>query len=71
MECSNNNSNCKVMWAVMMACKWDSIITMGCPLQCPSDGPQRFIPVFDTKEQAIKWNGSDKNIVMLSSFKLQ
>jgi hypothetical protein len=37
----------------MRACSWDAIEVNGHPMQAPPDGPQRFIPVFDSQEQAI------------------
>jgi hypothetical protein len=53
----------KSYWAVMRAQQFTDIETaMGIPLQHPSEGPQRFIPVFDTKEQAVAWNGGDHNV---------
>ena len=43
------------LYAVMRACTWPSVEVNGIPLTQPKDGPQRYIPVFDTQEQAIEW----------------
>jgi hypothetical protein len=42
-----------VGYAVMRAIAWDGIEAGGFPMKAPPDGPQRFIPVFDTQEQAV------------------
>ena len=52
-------------WAVMKVLPWDHILAHGYPLRCPTEGPQRFIPVFDTREQAVAWAGSDEHVAML------
>lgn len=53
----------KSYWAVMRAQRFTDIeTTIGIPLRHPPEGPQRFIPVFDTKEQAVEWNGGDHNV---------
>jgi len=54
-----------VLWAVMKAHPWSKLQVHGQPLRCPIQGPQRFIPVFDTREQAVEWNGSDEHVEML------
>lgn len=54
------------LWAVMRAHGFGSITVYGVPLSCPSEGPQRFIPVFNTREQAVAWAGSDEHVEMLS-----
>lgn len=57
---------CSALWAVMKAHPWDSITTAhGIPLMCPPEGPHRFIPVFDTREQAVAWAGTDEDVAML------
>lgn len=56
---------CSALWAVMKAHAWDSITAHGFPLQCPTEGPHRFIPVFNTREQAVAWAGSDEHVAML------
>ena len=53
------------LWAVMKAHAWDSITAQGYPLMSPPEGPQRFIPVFETREQAIAWADSDEHVAML------
>ena len=46
----------KRYWVVMKAHTWDSLTVLnGIPIQAPPDGPQRFIPVFDSMEQAAAW----------------
>ena len=40
-------------YAVMRAISWEGIEVGGFPMQSPPEGPQRFIPVFDTQEQAV------------------
>lgn len=52
-----------VGYAVMRAIAWDGIEAGGIPLQAPPDGPQRFIPVFDTQEQAVAF-ASDGDRIM-------
>lgn len=48
-------------WAVMKAYPLSAIEAMTplgpVPLEPPRDGPSRFIPLFDTYEQAVAWNG--------------
>ena len=52
------------MWAVFKAFKWSSLEVLGSlPLIAPKDGPQRFISLFDTKEQALKFTGGDETNV--------
>jgi hypothetical protein len=54
------------LWAVMKAHAWNSVTNAhGQPLVCPPDGPHRFIPVFNTREQAVAWDGSDEHVAML------
>ena len=55
------------MWAVFKAYSWSSITLSAyngtLALSTPAEGPQRFIPLFDTKEQALAFtNGDDTNI---------
>ena len=50
-------------YAVMRAIAWDGIKAGGILLNAPPDGPQRFIPVFDTKEQAVAF-ASDGDRIM-------
>jgi hypothetical protein len=40
-------------YAVMRAIAWEGIEAGGIPMAAPPGGPQRFIPVFDTREQAV------------------
>lgn len=55
----------KPMWAVMKAHSWGSIQAMGFPLSAPAEGPHRFIPIFNTKKQAVKFAGSAKHVAQL------
>jgi hypothetical protein len=55
-----------VMWVVMKAHTWENIEVMGMSIRPPPDGPQRFIPMFDTREQAVAWDGSDEHVVMVA-----
>lgn len=48
------------MWVVMRAHSWESLEVSGLALRNPDNGHQRFIPVFNTKEQAVAWSGSDE-----------
>lgn len=57
----------KVLWMVMKAFTWASLEVYGMPVQNPPEGPQRFVPVFDTREQAVAWAGTDQNVVMIES----
>jgi hypothetical protein len=36
----------------------------------PEDGPHRFIPVFNTREQAVAWAGSDEHVYAMTTVKL-
>lgn len=45
----------ETLYVVMRAIAWQGIEVGGSTLASPPDGPQRFIPVFDTQEQAIAW----------------
>lgn len=57
-------------WVVMKAHTWDSVTTAhGVPLICPNEGPHRFIPVFNTREQAVAWAGSDEHVVKVTTNK--
>ena len=55
------------LYAVMRACTWSSVEVNGIPLTQPKDGPQRYIPVFDTQEQAIEWAQDGDRIHPLSA----
>lgn len=58
--------NPPILWAVMKAYTWDAITIHGLPLRASHEEPQRFIPVFETREQAVAWAGSEDYIAMLS-----
>jgi hypothetical protein len=36
-------------------------------MSTPVNGPQRFIPVFDTQEQAIEWGSDGDTIVPITT----
>jgi len=57
------SAQAKSYWAVMTAQQFTDIKTeIGMPIQPPPEGPQRYIPVFDTKQQAVAWNGSERGV---------
>ena len=58
-------------WAVMKGYPWSSVEAAGIPLQSPPEGPHRFIPIFDTREQAVAWAGSDEHVVELATKELE
>ena len=62
-----NQTPPKRLWAVMKAHSWDKLSVLGHPLLSPAEGPQRFIPVFDTREQAVQWAGSDEHVAEMQS----
>jgi hypothetical protein len=45
----------ETLYVVMRAITWQAVEIGAHPLSAPPGGPQRFIPVFDTQEQAISW----------------
>lgn len=45
------------MWAVMKARSWESLEVMGLSLRAPKDGPCKFIPLFETRAQAVAFDG--------------
>jgi hypothetical protein len=49
----------QLLYMAMKAMPWDSITVHGVDLMAPPEGPQRFIPVFETREQAEAWVGDD------------
>jgi hypothetical protein len=55
----------KTLWAVMRAHEWSALEANGIPLTSPVDGPQRFIPVFDSQEQAAEWASDGDTILPL------
>lgn len=58
-------------YAVMRAIAWDGIEVGGITPQAPPDGPQRFIPVFDTHEQAIAFASDGDRIMPVKLRELQ
>jgi hypothetical protein len=57
----------KRMWAVMKAHSWGSIEVGGHPLAFPKDGPHKFVPLFNTKRQAVRFAGSDEHVYEVST----
>jgi hypothetical protein len=55
----------KTLWAVMRAHEWPTLEVNRIPLTPPVGGPQRFIPVFDTPDQAAEWAGDGDKILPL------
>lgn len=56
------------LWCVMKAFAYPGIEISGYKIPHPQDGPQRFIPVFNTREEAVKWNGSEDCVRELETF---
>lgn len=53
------------MWTIMKLYKWDSMETnLGVGVTMEKGGPIGFIPVFQTKEDAIKWEGADSHHIV-------
>jgi hypothetical protein len=52
-------------WCVMKAYHWQNLSVAGVPMTAPPEGPQRFIPVFDTREQAVAWAGTEEHVYTL------
>ena len=48
----------KTLWAIMRAVPFsDIVVALGnLPLQSPPEGPDYFIPVFDSKAKAKAWS---------------
>jgi len=53
----------------MKSHNWSSITVLnGIPVVPPPEGPHGFIPVFNTKEEAIAWdNGSEEDVKQLET----
>lgn len=55
------------LFAVMKAYPFSSIqVFNSIPLNPVKGEPQRFIPVFESRKEAIAWGGTDENIVELT-----
>lgn len=53
----------KTLWCVMKSHNWSSItVFTNMPLVSPSGGPHGFIPVFNTRKEAIEWDGSEEYV---------
>lgn len=61
-------SESKRFWAVMEVYPWKSVQLNGEPLMSPDKGqPQRIIPVFDNRDDAVAWAGSEEDVEELQS----
>lgn len=54
-------------WCVMKAHGWQNLSVAGIAMKPPAEGPQHFIPVFDTREQAVAWSGTEEHVYALES----
>ena len=53
------------LWVVFNVVSFDSVRAAdGRHLRLPKTDPQAFLPVFDTKDQAVKWNGGKEHNVV-------
>lgn len=59
----------KALWVVMRAHSWSSVTFAGIECPTPKEGPHRWLPVFDSKEAAIEWHGSEADIIQLTTAK--
>ena len=51
------------LWCVMKAHKWSCLSVHSYTMSAPADGPEYFMPIFETREQAVKWeNGNDEHV---------
>ena len=53
----------KNLFCVMEAYDWSAVKVNGISLTAPKDGPFRLIPVFETFEQAVAFNGGSEERV--------
>jgi hypothetical protein len=61
---SDNFDEGELLWVVHKALPWKAVKTEnGILLTSPEEGPHRFIPVFNTREQAVKWNNDSDDDV--------
>jgi hypothetical protein len=63
LESRRKGNKMHKLWAVMKRYSWDCVTVQGTELRSPKDGPHFFIPLFETREQAVKWaDGNDERI---------
>jgi hypothetical protein len=55
------------LWAVMLAYSWDAVTAGGFRVAAPPGGPHRFIPLFETREQAVAWAGSEEHVMEVAT----
>lgn len=53
-----------IKYIVMKQYSWDVLEVNGMKLKAVKGGPDAFIPVFDTMEQAVKWCDGDPEAVI-------
>ena len=59
----------KFFYAVMKVQPWSSLTVGAFKLIPPPDGPCGVIPVFNTREQAVKWcDGDERHIVKMETY---
>jgi len=50
-------------WMVLRAWPFSAVTAAGFSLKPEPGGPTRFIPVFDTRAEAVEWCGSDDDSI--------
>jgi len=59
----------KFFYAVMKVQPWSSIKVIGYPITPPPEGPHGFVPIFNTRDQAVTWcGGDDTHVVQMSTY---
>lgn len=51
----------------MKAHNWSTVSVGNYTLTAPDKGPHRYIPVFNSREQAVEWAGSDEHVRKLEA----
>lgn len=57
----------KRLWCIMKAHGWNNLSIAGIAMKAPDKGPQYFIPVFNTKKQALEWSQSGEHVRELTT----
>ena len=55
-----SETNPKRFWVVMKAYDFNALSIGGFELSPPPSGPHRFLPAFNTKAEAVAFEGSDE-----------